>query len=507
MSLRMLRLCVMVTTAFLMLMAVSSAEQVPAPQQPAPITEEVFRAAAAGNQFSIDLYRQLAASEAGNVCCSGHSVASVFLMAAAGARADAKSQIAEILNMADTMTSDDWSVAASLETARRLEAALRPVGGKDRDTLRARLKTLEQQWATLRAAIKIAPGEPYELIRREHTLVDQINALRQQLDPYELNFANALWCDSQFPLRPELLATIQQAAVAQAYNAEFRAQPDAERERINEWVAAQTNQRITDLLGPGTVDPLTRLILTNAVYFKGEWKEPFDEGQTQDHPFTLATSETATVPLMNQWQWTRFVELRPDGTVNELVKVPPPAGSPFEFLWQFQENPNGVKLLELPYKGDAMSMLFILPNRADGLAAVESALSNEQLAEWQSHLAGQTVRIGIPRFELRTMMNLNQPLQELGLTAPYELGALSGWSEHPEARDLAVGLVIQQTFVLVNEKGTEAAAATALLAPASAAFEAPKPDPEFIADHPFLFCIRHNATGAILFLGRYSQPE
>ncbi|MEZ6065831.1 MAG: serpin family protein [Planctomycetaceae bacterium] len=476
-----------------------------APQDPA-IPSEAQLAADAGNAFALKLYQQLAGQEAGNFCCSAHSVAAVCLLTTPGAD---DQFTREVLSALGYSSADGQSVDAAeiLRGTRALESALAPPAGPQQVAKRQQLAQLETQWAALKLTIQATGGENYQLYQRERKLVDQINALRQQLDPYQLRFANALWCDGQFPLRPEFLAIVQQAGAAEAHNVDFRKQPDQQRERINAWVGERTNDRIPNLLGEGTIDALTRVVLTNAVYFQGDWAEPFKQSRTKPAPFTKVDGSTEQTPLMNQFIAAKFAELRPDGSINQLVQQDAPPGSQYEFVWEWPENPDGVKLLELPYKGNQVSMLLVLPGRPTGLADIEAQLSPEQLSRWLQAMQSQEVRIGLPRFTLRSSFELSPMLRQLGITVPFQPGGLAHLSDHPEARELAVGMVVHQTFVQVNEKGTEAAAATALIAPAAAAPQAPKPDPEFIADHPFLFLIRHNRTGAILFIGRVAQPQ
>jgi serpin B len=239
-------------------------------------------------------------------------------------------------------------------------------------------------------------------------------------------------------------------------------------------VAQQTRDRIQELLAAGDVDPLTRLVLTNAVYFKGAWKTTFDADATREEAFTLASGERVSTPLMNQ-------------------KVTAP----------YHEG-DGFALVELPYEGERFAMVVIVPSRHDGLPALEAALDADALAGWLGAARPQKVEVTLPRLKIEAKLDLVPALQALGVTDLFDQGAadLSGMGGAPH--DLYVGVAVQKAFVEVNEEGTEAAAATAVVVQARSA---PAPSPRLRADRPFLFMIRDRETGLVWFMGRETDPR
>ncbi|MBD3312578.1 serpin family protein, partial [archaeon] len=244
------------------------------------------------------------------------------------------------------------------------------------------------------------------------------------------------------------------------------------RARINNWVEEHTNNKIKNIMPPGTLSPLTRLVLTNAVHFKGYWEHQFSKDDTMDQYFNTS-SQSVTVPMMRL-------------TDSELT-------------FNYTED-DSVQVLELAYKGGDLSMLLILPKN-ESLITVEEGLTNNKLNEWRSGLTLEEVYIYLPRFTFETKYFLSGELKEMGMPAAFtESANFSGMSSFP----LMIDEVIHQGFVEVNEEGTEAAAATAVvIAITSAPIEAPK---IFRADHPFIFLIQERSTGAIVFMGRVTNP-
>lgn len=480
----------------------------------AEVPEDVLAASEANTQFTFDLYRHLAAENGDNLFLSGYSVTSAFMMLAEGAVGPAAGEVGETFHLPRTHWSGDaehpWRFSDFSQGCAGLERRMLPGDAAHTAEIRAQLTELETRWERLQRDVANARGNAqFDLMRQERELVAQINALRQQIDPYQLRFANAVWCDTGFPLRDDFLSRVDASWGALAFASDFRSNPDGERENINSWVSDQTNGLIPDLLPPMSVDEMTKLVLTNAVYFKGSWEEPFQEASTQEQPFFLASGAEVAAMLMSDWHRdSRYVELTPEGEVNDYLQVDGPTDSPFDDEWQLPENPDGFKLIELPYRGESMSMVVVLPNSADGLDEIEAALTREAFTEWQSKMSSQEVNVFLPKFTMRNTLDLTLPMRELGLEGIFQEGGLTGFSDHPDAERLIVTTVIQQAFVDVNEEGTEAAAATAIVfAPTSAAPSVQKPTPEFRADHPFLYFIQHRETGAIVFMGRMTTPE
>jgi len=285
---------------------------------------------------------------------------------------------------------------------------------------------------------------------------------------YELNVANSLWGQEGYPFKESFLELVD-AAFSGGFNlADFERNFEAERVRINEWVEGETRERIKNLIPAGGVNSLTTLVLVNAVYFKGKWASQFDEKRTTDSAFHGEGGD-ATVPMMSQKTDFRYFE-------NDVVQV-----------------------LEMPYEGDDVSMLVFLP-REDSpmtLAAFEGELSKGLLDELTGSLHEKEVRVYFPRFEMTWgTEDISDHLAALGMESAFTSRAdFSGMSD---LGDLSIGPVFHKAFVLVNEEGTEAAAATAVVMKRTAM----EYETVFRADRPFMFLIRDDASGGILFMGR-----
>jgi serine protease inhibitor len=248
---------------------------------------------------------------------------------------------------------------------------------------------------------------------------------------------------------------------------------DAEHARttINDWVAAQTADKIQELIPTGTLSGLTRLLLVNAIYFKGQWASPFDPALTRPAPFWLTPDHSVQVPFMNKEQ---------------------------QFL--YAENATA-QILGLPYGGDDLVMLILLPRATHGLAQLEAALTLETLGPWVQELTPTKVLVALPRFQLTASCRLNEQLQALGMVDAFSDDA--DFSGMDGTRYLYIGAVLHQAFIVANEEGTEAAAATAVEMKVRSV---QLPPPVFRADHPFVFMILEQHTGSVLFLGRVVDP-
>lgn len=288
-----------------------------------------------------------------------------------------------------------------------------------------------------------------------------------------LESANALWIDQTFPILGKFQSTVQNKFSAEVRSADFTGQPDKEREIINRWVEKKTHDKISDLLIEGSVTPDTRLILVNAVYFKGNWLHAFEKEKTVTEPFQTLENQSVHVPMMM---------LKPE-------------------YFGYLEN-ESFQCLELPYQGKEISMLVILPRAEDGLAQIEENLSSETLTGWLRMMQPEKVEVQLPRFKIESQFgNLAGILAGLGMTdAFHPLRAdFSGISSD----SLFISRVIQKTFIQVDETGTEAAAATAMNFRSTGFPELPK---TFRANHPFLFLIRDTTSKTILFMGKVSDP-
>lgn len=295
---------------------------------------------------------------------------------------------------------------------------------------------------------------------------------RKQVPAYELAVANALWGQEGAPFLAPFLGTLETGYGAPLQRLDFQDVAGARR-RINGWVEERTLQRIKDIVPGGKPSPDTRLVLANAIYFKAAWQDPFEKEDTKDAPFHAAGGD---------------VQARLMRRVDHLAYV----------------QDDAVQVLSLPYRGHATSLLVILPRRRDGLAAVEAGLTAERLAGWVGALKHVKVDVRLPRFEVTTAFEASDVLKRLGVRRAFDDEA-ADFSGMLETERLFVGAVLHKAFVAVDEAGTEAAAATVVSMDAGSA-PAPETPVDFVADHPFLFLIRHEPTGAVLFMGRLATP-
>uniref|UniRef100_A0A8C4VZF1 Serpin family B member 1 n=1 Tax=Gopherus evgoodei TaxID=1825980 RepID=A0A8C4VZF1_9SAUR len=309
-----------------------------------------------------------------------------------------------------------------------------------------------------------------ELHSRFQTLTSDINRSGAS---YLLKLANRLYGEKTYGF----LAT-QKLYGADLATVDFLLASDEARKEINQWVAEQTEDKIPNLLSEGSVNNMTKLVLVNAIYFKGNWAEKFKEANTKPMPFRLNKNERKTVQVMYQ------KENYPFGYISELK----------------------CRVLELPYEGKELSMIILLPDDIDdnstGLQQLEKQITVEKLQEWTQpqNMHPIDVHVHLPKFKLEDSYDLKSDLSGLGLQDIFDSGKadLSGMSG---ARDLFLSKVVHKSFIEVNEEGAEAAAATAGIAMFCMLMEE-----NFTADHPFLFFIRHNPTQSILFFGRYVSP-
>jgi len=363
--------------------------------------------------FAINLYRELS-SEQGNLFFSPYSISSALAMTYSGARNNTAVQMAKVLYFR---------------------------------VPRNRLEVAYQK------------------------LTADVNGTNR-VEGCELRVANALWGQKDYSFLAEFLAVCREKYGARLTEVDFGASEQA-RKMINDWVSEQTKGKIENLIGPNILDSLTRLVLTNAIYFKGRWAEPFQESATREAPFWIAADSSVPVPMMAQTQ---------------------------DFLYGETDD---CQVIEIPYAKKALSMVIVLPKERDGLGKVEKGLSFKTLATWVDVVRRRKVRVSLPRFKLTCQFQLADVLKRMGMTDAFSVqnADLSGMTG---SRDLYLSHVIHKAFVDVTEEGTEAAAATAVVAKLRAV--APQQPVEFRADHPFLFMIRHNGTGSLLFMGRYAKP-
>jgi serpin B len=369
------------------------------------------------DRFALRLYDQLARTETGkNLLLSPFSIEVALAMCAVGARGDTRTALTEMLD---------------------------------------------------------APAQVEEQNRYYAQLLRTVNGEGER--PFQLSTANALWCQQGSPFDPQFQKDVVTYYDGVFTTVDFRTQPAQAVRIINDWVSARTQEKIKDLITRDLIDEQTRLILTNAIYFKGQWQEKFEQARTC--PETWHNPEdVGQVPMMHQ-----------EG----------------EYPY-FQGE--GFQALDLPYRGDQLSMLIVLPAARQGLAALETRWAKGGL--YQKVVQGlepeEMVRVALPRFKMETSFKLKPTLIALGAEVAFsERADFTGIS--PER--LLISEVVHKAFVEVNEEGTEAAAATAVIMTRCSAVRIPPRPKVFTADHPFLFFIRDRNTNTILFSGRVLDPR
>lgn len=299
-------------------------------------------------------------------------------------------------------------------------------------------------------------------------LAATLNSIQAKGD-IKVNVANSLWPQKDVELTPEYRALIDSFYEAEATELDYKADPERARKTINDWVEKKTNDRIKNLVPQGSVNTMTRLILANAIYFNGAWKHPFEKGSTPLQPFRMADGSASEVQMMSVTESFNFLDAE------------------------------GFQAIELPYKGDDLSMLILLPDEPDGLPALLPKITPEWLASLP--LEKQRVWVRLPKFKLEYTFEVGDPLASMGMKTAFSADA--DFSGMTGSRDLFISAILHKAFVDVNEEGTEAAAATAVIMKATAAFSRPL---QFNADHPFLFLIREKSTGSTLFIGQLVVP-
>ncbi len=292
----------------------------------------------------------------------------------------------------------------------------------------------------------------------------------------ELNVANRLWGDHLFEASASYLAMTRSAYGAPLQLVDFQNAHEAARSKINAWVSDQTKNRINDLLPQGSVDPTTRMVLTNAIFFKADWLHAFDQERTRERDFHAHTGQLQKVDFMHRHA--------------HMV---------------YHETPNS-KMVRLPYKGEKHSMVIVLPKKRGGLSEVEADLNAAAIAPLFTRSFGPEVNLALPKFTMTQPLLLSETLKAMGLKDPFEMSA--NFSKMSENEGLAISEVIHKAFIEVDEQGTEAAAATAIvmMTTSSATFE-PRDIKQFTADHPFVFMVVDDATQSVLFMGRVTTFE
>ncbi len=408
----------------------------------------------ANSDFAWNLYAQLTREDKdGNLFFSPYSVSSALAMTMEGARGQTAREMGDVLQFPDTV---------------------RRIGVDDQRI----------PWETAKI----------------HTGMGAINnRLNRDNKPYALRVANALWGEQTYRWRPEFLKALDEPYGAALREVDFIHNPERERQRINQWVEDQTEKKIKELLpkSPPVITGNTRLVLTNAIYFKGNWSQRFDAKQTNDLQFTTASGEKVTAPTM----W--FDPQHADFKRKTLNGYFPFGYAAFDAQGKRTSNRGRThfEILEMPYAGNELSMFVLLPSRHDGVPGLEQQLNRRNLEQWLSTVEKREVEVYLPKFKMETEFDLVPTLMALGM--PTAFGGAADFTGLCESGGLSIAAVRHKAFVEVNEVGTEAAAATAVVLAESA----PPPARTFKALRPFIFLIRDNQTGSILFAGRMMNPE
>jgi serpin B len=297
-------------------------------------------------------------------------------------------------------------------------------------------------------------------------IIKGLNA-RGQKGRYQLSVANALWGQKSYGFLKDFLDLIETNFDGRLTEVDFIGATESARKTINAWVEKQTNNKIKNLIPKGVLNRLTRLVLTNAIYFKGNWARQFKKDRTREAPFTLLNGDKVNVPMMNQEAEFKYMEAE-----------------------DFQA-------LELPYVDNELSRIILLPKQVAGLPELEKVLTLKKLSQWLARLRQRKVIVSIPKFKMTSQFRLADVLKSMGMTDAF-IPDVADFSGMNGKKDLYIFAVIHKAYVDVNEEGTEAAAATGA---------GPSRTPVFRADHPFLFLIRDNRSGSILFLGRVMNPK
>jgi serine protease inhibitor len=368
--------------------------------------------------FALDLYAQLAKGKRDNLFFSPYSLSTALAMTYAGAKGKTATQMSKVLHF---------------------------------------------------------PKEQAELHPAFYHLQNDVNDAAKKANSLEIRIANAFWGQEGYPFVASFKDSVKSYYKAELKEVDFRTAYQKIRQEINAWVEKQTNNKIKDLIKPGLLDHLTRLVLVNAIYFKGNWATPFKTGDTKKMSFWVTSTQDVQVPMMTQKNHFSYMEDR------------------------------RLQVLELPYGGNSdnnISMIVLLPRQRNGLAKLERSLSQKNLEQWLDNLQWrQKVKVFLPKFKISSGFNLSKTLASMDMRDAFNEKA--DFSGIDGSKELHITSIVHKAFVDVNEKGTEAAAATGVIIGTRGL---PPPTPEFRADHPFIFLIRHNSSKSILFMGRVVNP-
>ncbi len=368
------------------------------------------------NQFSFDFYKTVLASEKKNLFASPFSVSAAFAMVYAGAEKETLDEMSKTLYFNNT-------------------------------------PDFHTQQATFQENLQ--KGLPKGL---------------------SLEVANALWIKQGYKFLPayqDIMQNTYKAKLA-ALNYDNREEACA---TINQWTSEKTHEKIKEIVKPAHIHPLTRLILTNAIYFKSNWQKSFDKQNTRPHPFAVSAGKTENCDFMQKKDYFKYFE-------NERLQM-----------------------IELPYTDESASMFVVLPTPQNSLEDVEKEFTYVNYEKWINASHSTDVQVLLPKFKIESDLTLNGSLQDMGIKMAFKEGAAQ-FGKIMERTPLHIALVLHKSFVEVNEEGTEAAAVTAIIMQTTESSIKHEPMHKiFFANRPFLFLIKDHKTGAILFMGKVMNPK
>ncbi len=486
--------------------------------------EILYKKVIAGNTvFAIDLYHNLSTKTEGNIFFSPLSMTTALVMATEGAGDETAIEMGNVLKFPPSLFRQNYSkemnpwnmqpIHESISVINQRLMAKDPAETsqirREIDELRQKYETLNAKIEKLRQAAYTQDLEPLEVTRKE--IAEKLNNLVEQVDQYEIRIANAMWGEKTYPFRTSYMETIQKYySTGSIIPVNFIHKYEKARKQINSWVESHTAERIKNLFPFGSVDEDTRLILVNAIYFKGEWAVPFDDQATEHGYFTLSDGSQVMTSIMHgdTVRSARYAAFNADGSYFET----PYYIDHYKSIEQYPES-DGFSMVELPYKGDELSMVIIAPDRFDKFDSLEEKLNFPNLDNWLNRLEERKVNILLPKFKLEAEYKMNETLKSMGILRAFINPHIPNGAQFPgmtyskdSAQKLYITQVRHKAFIEVNEKGTEAAAATGVSLSVTSMPQKTLFIPTFKADRPFIFLIRDRVTGSILFIGRMMNP-
>lgn len=293
-----------------------------------------------------------------------------------------------------------------------------------------------------------------------------------------LHLANAIWLQTDFPILPTFTELLVKYFNSGVQPVDFANDPNKAREEINQWVEKQTQDKIKNLFMPDAIDSRTRLVLVSAIYMQAKWRFVFEKSSTKKKPFYLTGNDNVDVDMMTHQESYPLLVMK------------------------------DVAVVEIPYasesnNGPDLAMIVMLPKDHEGLAALENTLSFDQVKSWMDDMELKQVQISLPKFKIEDDLSLNETLEAMGIKEAFSPKA--DFSNLSTVENLAITKIVHKSYIAVDEKGTEAAAATGVAIGLRSLRRTSEPYP-FVADHPFLFMIVEKQTGTILFMGRLTNP-